>query len=150
MSDLRDLYQEIILDHYRRPRHYGKLADATHHADGLNPLCGDKVAVHARIEEGVVREVAFEGSGCAISTASASLLTEVLRGKTLDEARALFQRFHGFLTGASAPASAEGGLGKLEVLAGVRDYPVRIKCATLAWHTFMAALDGSVEAVSTE
>lgn len=152
MDDLRALYQEVILDHYKRPRHFGALDDANRRAEGTNPLCGDQVTVYARVEDGVIREVSFEGMGCAISTASASLMTEALTGKTLEEAQDLHELFHGLLTGEGAgPAdSSEAELGKLEVLAGVREFPVRIKCATLAWHALRAALRGAEEPVSTE
>lgn len=149
MDDLRALYQEVILDHYKRPRHFGVLDDANRRAEGTNPLCGDQVTVYARVQDGVIQEVSFEGIGCAISTASASLMTEALTGKTLAEAEALHEVFHGLLTGSDAePADAE--LGKLEVLAGVREFPVRIKCATLAWHALRAALEGAEVPVSTE
>ncbi len=148
MTDLRDLYQETILDHYKRPRNFGLLTDANREAEGHNPLCGDEVTVYLQIEEGVIRDIHFQGAGCAISTASASLMTEVLKGKTLAEAEALFHRFHDLLTADEEPIMA--GLGKLEVLAGVREFPVRVKCATLAWHTLHAALHQQGQPVSTE
>jgi nitrogen fixation protein NifU and related proteins len=150
MSDLRDLYQEVILDHSRRPRNFGPTGSATSSARGDNPLCGDKVTVYVQVEAGTVRDVRFEGKGCAISTASASLMTESVRGKTLAEADALFHRFHGVVT---APPDAEidlDALGKLAALAGVREYPMRVKCASLAWHTLKAALHGKSDPVSTE
>lgn len=147
MSELRDLYQEVILDHYKRPRNFGKLAEANHEAEGHNPLCGDQVTVYLRVEDGVVRDLRFEGAGCAISTASASLMTEVLKGKTLVEINALFGRFHRLVT---TEEESEVGLGKLAVLAGVREYPVRVKCATLAWHTLNAALANPGAVISTE
>jgi len=148
MADLRDLYQEVILDHGRRPRNFGPLAGANRHAEGFNPLCGDRLTLHLQVEDGVIREARFEGSGCAISTASASLMTEALKGKTQAEAEALFGAFHAMLT---APDGAEAAdLGKLEVLAGVREFPTRVKCATLAWHTLEAALHCSAAPVSTE
>jgi nitrogen fixation protein NifU and related proteins len=148
MSDLRELYQEVILDHHKRPRNFHKLEDANRHAEGFNPLCGDKIQLYLRVEDGVVRDAGFEGSGCAISTASASLMTEMLKGKTEAESEALFQKFHDLVTGKSMPDSAS--LGKLAVFSGVREYPVRVKCAVLAWHTLRAALQGSLERVATE
>lgn len=148
MSDLRELYQEVILDHHKKPRNFRKLEGARQ-VEGYNPLCGDKVTVYVQMEGDVVRDVSFQGSGCAISTASASLMTESLKGKTRAEAEALFQAFHDLLTG--KPHEATGAsLGKLEVFSGVREFPVRVKCATLAWHTFHAALDGDHNVVSTE
>ncbi len=149
MSDLRDLYQEVILDHTRRPRNFGKLESATAKAEGYNPVCGDHVTVYVALDGERVRDLRFEGSGCSISTASASLMTEALRGKTLAEASALFERFHGLLTAPNAPPDADAaGLGKLAVMSGVREFPVRVKCATLAWHTLRAALDGRAEATT--
>ncbi|HMQ15621.1 MAG TPA: SUF system NifU family Fe-S cluster assembly protein [Phycisphaerae bacterium] len=150
---LDDLYQDVILDHYRRPRNRREMADADHRAEGNNPLCGDHVTIFLKIEGGIVKEVTFQGGGCAISTASASLMTEVLRGKTLDEAKATFKRFHGLVTGEPRESSEPRGLGKLEVFSGICHYPARVKCATLAWHTLDAALrdDGRPEdVVSTE
>ena len=148
MNDLRDLYQDVILDHYRRPRHRGALVDANRRAQGFNPLCGDQLTLYVRVKDGVIEEVSFEGSGCAISTASASLLTESIKGKTEREAEALFDRFRDLVT--RDDVTPHPGLGKLEVLAGVREFPVRVKCATLAWHTLRAALAGRHEPVSTE
>ena len=149
MSDLRELYQEVILDHHKKPRNYRKLEGARH-VEGYNPLCGDKVTVYVQLDGDVVRDVTFQGSGCSISTASASMMTESLKGKTRAEAEALFQSFHALLTG-KAPADGEGPeLGKLEVFSGVREFPVRVKCATLAWHTLHAALEGEDKTVSTE
>lgn len=147
MSDLRELYQEVILDHNRRPRNFGKLEHANRLAEGYNPLCGDRVSVFLQVEDGRIRDISFQGSGCAISTASASLMTEALRGCSVDEARALFHGFHGLVTTGEADA---GALGKLAVLAGVREYPIRVKCATLAWHAAQAALDQQDRPVSTE
>jgi len=150
MSDLRELYQEVILDHQKRPRNFHRPDGANRHADGYNPLCGDKVSVHIRLEDGRVKDIGFQGSGCAISTASASMMTESLKGKTLAEAEEIFHRFHDLVTG-SAPAGADAaGLGKLAVFSGVRDYPARVKCASLAWHTMRAALEGRTETVATE
>ncbi len=148
MSDLRDLYQEVIFDHNRRPRNFGRLEGATHKAEGFNPLCGDQLTLYLRVgEDGRIEEVAFEGKGCAISTASASLLTEAVKGKTLEEAERLFRGFHGMIM--DEPAAEPVELGKLEVLAGVKEFPTRVKCATLAWHTLHAAIEGK-DQVSTE
>jgi nitrogen fixation NifU-like protein len=147
MNDLRDLYQEVILDHNRRPRNFGELAAANHRAEGYNPLCGDKVTVYLDLDGDRIRDVGFQGSGCAISTASASLMTEALKGRSVEEARELFRVFHELVT----TGGAEGhDLGKLEALGGVREYPMRVKCATLAWHALMAALDSQDRPVSTE
>ena len=147
MTDLRDLYQEIIFDHYRQPRNFRPLAGANRKAEGFNPLCGDRVMVYLKLENGVIQDVSFEGSGCAISTASASLMTEHLKGKSEQEVDALFQTFHEMVTrnGKAAPE-----LGKLEVLAGVREFPTRVKCATLPWHALRAALKNQGETVTTE
>jgi nitrogen fixation NifU-like protein len=149
MSDLRELYQQVILDHYRKPRNFHAISDATGDADGYNPLCGDKVHVYLKVDGDRVVDVAFEGSGCAISTASASIMTETLKGKTLGEAEALFDTFHELITG-QGPTPDPDSLGKLAVFSGVREFPVRVKCATLAWHTLKAALDSRGGAVSTE
>ena len=148
MSDMRELYQEIILDHNKKPRNFGPLPDATGHADGVNPLCGDHITVHVRVADTQLEDVRFEGSGCAISKASGSLMTEIVKGKSRPEIDAIFQRFHGLVTGDSASGADE--LGKLEVLSGVREFPARVKCATLAWHALRAALEGRAEPVSTE
>ncbi|PYT14245.1 MAG: SUF system NifU family Fe-S cluster assembly protein [Acidobacteria bacterium] len=150
MSDLDDLYQEIILDHSKRPRNFGPIEGPSSKAEGYNPLCGDRVTVQLRLENDVVKDVHFQGSGCAISMASASLMTESLKGKTKAEAEGLFQGFHELLTG---EADAKPELGKLAVFSGVREYPIRVKCATLAWHTLRAALrdsEGQTRQVSTE
>ena len=149
MSDLRDLYQEVILDHNRQPRNFGRLAGANRSAEGFNPLCGDSLTLYLKLVDGVIEGVSFEGTGCAISTASASLMTEALKGKTEHEAQALFERFHALLTSEQG-ADAAVPLGKLEVLSGVREFPVRVKCATLAWHTLQAALHDENRPVSTE
>jgi nitrogen fixation NifU-like protein len=165
---LHELYGEVILDHNRRPRNFGRLGGASHAAVGHNPLCGDRVAVYLRVVEGRIEEIAFEGVGCAISTASASMMTEALRGKSVAEARRLFERFHALLTAdpagedegaaggeraaAAAGQSAAGGgpeLGKLAAFAGVREFPMRVKCATLAWHALQAALDSRAPASAT-
>lgn len=152
MDGLSDLYQEVILDHYRRPRNFGLPPEAERQADGHNPLCGDRVRVAVHLEGDRIAAIGFEGSGCAISTASASLMTEAVLGKTLDEVHALFHRFHDLVTLPAGEPGAEpdGSLGKLEALAGVREFPMRVKCATLAWHTLEAALEGATSAVSTE
>jgi nitrogen fixation NifU-like protein len=148
MADLRELYQQVILDHHKKPRNFHKLENGNRKAEGFNPLCGDRLTLYLRIEDGVVRDVGFEGSGCAISTASASMMTEGLKGKTEAEIESLFQRFHDLVMGKSNPDPET--MGKLAVFAGVRDYPVRVKCATLAWHTLRAALQQSPETVATE
>lgn len=153
MSDLRDLYQEVIMDHSRRPRNARVLAGATHQAEGYNPLCGDKFTVYLVIEDGRVGDVGFQGSGCAISTASASLMTESVKGKRLEVAEALFRRMHALLTGdgtGDGTAAPPPDLGKLAAFSGVREFPVRVKCATLPWHTLRAAIRHQVELVSTE
>ena len=149
MSDLRELYQEVILDHNKHPRNFGELEGADRHADGYNPLCGDKLAVYVNLDGDVISDVSFLGSGCAISKASASLMTDAVKGKTLDEAQQLFEQFHRMVTEPDMPSEVES-LGKLAVFSGVRDYPTRVKCASLAWHTLRAALDDLHEPVSTE
>ncbi len=157
MPDLRELYQDLIVDHSKRPRNFGKLEGANRQATGYNPLCGDKVTVYLKMKDEVVEDVRFEGSGCAISTASASLMTEKSKGKTREEAETLFRLFHNLVTGADttetgAPPADQRGkqLGKLAVFSGVSEFPIRVKCATLPWHTFRAALQGAGEVVSTE
>ena len=151
MSDLRELYQEVILDHSRQPRNFRRPDHANREAKGDNPLCGDKVAVFLTIEDGKVTDVGFQGRGCAISMASASLMTDIVKGKSEAEARALFERFHDEMIGKSAcHGAAAGELDKLTVLSGVRAYPMRVKCATLSWHTLMAALNNAPNGVSTE
>ncbi len=150
MSQLSDLYQEMILDHYRNPRNATPIANETHHAEGHNPLCGDDVEVHLQVQGGIVKEVAVRGVGCAISTASSSLMSEAIRGKSIAEIEQMFEKFHAMVTSPLEAAAPIDGLGKLEVFAGVRSYPVRIKCATLAWHALMAALQGSEQPVTTE
>jgi len=142
-----DLYQETILDHSKRPRNHHSLSDANRKAEGYNPLCGDKLKLYLKMDGDVVKDASFEGAGCAISTASASLMTESLKGKTREEAMRLVDKFHDLLT-TDTPASRD--LGKLVVFCGVRDYPARVKCATLAWHTLKSALSGSSETVTTE
>ena len=151
MDDLRDLYQEVILDHGKNPRNFRHPEDANRHAEGDNPLCGDRLTVYLKMgHNGLVEDVAFEGRGCAISMASASMMTEIVAGKTEQEARALFRRFHDFVTGREEIGEADNDdLEKLIVLAGVKQFPMRVKCATLAWHTMTAARDGQ-DAVTTE
>ena len=142
-----DLYQETILDHSKRPRNFHGMQDANRRAEGYNPLCGDKLRLYLKVENDVVQDASFEGSGCAISTASASLMTESLKGKTRDEALKLLDKFHDLLTTDTAAAK---DLGKLVVFCGVRDYPARVKCATLAWHTLKSALNDTGEVATTE
>jgi nitrogen fixation protein NifU and related proteins len=148
MSDLRDLYQEVIFDHYKKPHNYHALAGANHVAHGHNRLCGDQLTVYLDVQGDVIKDLSFEGNGCAISTASASLMTDALKGKKLDEVEHLFQEFHHMVT--HDDAEPDPDLGKLEVLAGVREFPARVKCATLAWHTLQAALKDRAAPVSTE
>lgn len=151
MSDLLALYQEVILDHNRQPRNYGELGATDHRAEGHNPLCGDRLTIELTLDSGRIQDVKFRGQGCAISTASASLMTEAIKGKSVDEVTTLFEGFHEMLTGdPSVPAEASGDLGKLVVFAGVREFPIRVKCATLPWHTLRAAMRGSAADVSTE
>ena len=150
MSDLRDLYQEVILDHSKRPRNFHAMPEADRKAEGYNPLCGDRETVYLELEGDVLKDVSFQGTGCAISTASASMMTESVKGRTRDEAEALFARFRDLITGSNGEKSDAPELGKLAVFSGVREYPVRVKCATLPWHTLKAALDGAGAPVSTE
>ena len=162
MSELYDLYQEVILDHNKNPRNFGKLDEdaaagahssegKVHHADGHNPLCGDRLTVYVETDGDSIRDIRFEGSGCAISKASASLMTEAVKGKPVAESRELFGRFHDLMTGdPSVRGQAGADLGKLAVFEGVREFPIRVKCATLAWHTLQAALEGGTEPASTE
>ncbi|MEX0430679.1 Fe-S cluster assembly sulfur transfer protein SufU [Spiribacter insolitus] len=148
MSDLRELYQEVILDHNKQPRNFHGIDPHDHEADGYNPLCGDQIHLELRLDdEGRIEDIGFQGQGCAISTASASIMTEALKGHTVEEAKSLFDRFHHLVT--DDDAQPDPSLGKLGVLAGVRDYPMRVKCATLAWHTLQAALEEKGE-VTTE
>lgn len=150
MSDLRELYQEVILDHNRRPRNFRTIERANRRAEGFNPLCGDRLTLYLQVEGDTIKDVSFQGSGCAISKASASLMTESVKGRTVAEAEALFDRFHTMVTASpDAPVPATE-LGKLAVFSGVREFPVRIKCASLAWHTLKAAVLATQEVVSTE
>jgi len=147
MSELSDLYQEVILDHNRRPRNYRVLAGANHTAEGYNPLCGDRLTLYLKVEGDTIADVSFEGAGCAISKASASMMTDALKGRTVAEANALFERFHRMVT--TPPDQVVEDMGKLSCLAGVREFPVRVKCASLAWHTLRAAM-ASEQKASTE
>ena len=150
MSDLRELYQEVILDHNRRPRNFQKLEGANRTAEGYNPLCGDQLTVYLRLEDGVIREISFQGSGCAISKGSASMMTATLKGKTVAEAEGVFETFHKMVTADLSTTFDPLEMGKLAAFAGVREFPVRVKCATLPWHTLHAALAGKQETISTE
>jgi nitrogen fixation NifU-like protein len=147
MSDLRELYQTTILDHNKSPRNFRVPEGANRHADGHNPLCGDKLTVHVALGDDTLRDVGFQGSGCAISTASASLMTQAVKGKSVSDALRLFDAFHSLVTAGGEPSDA---LGKLAVFSGVREFPMRVKCATLAWHTLRNALLGRQEAAKTE
>lgn len=149
MNELRELYQEVILDHSKRPRNKRAMEDASHQAVGHNPLCGDRATVYLHVEGDVVTDVSFEGSGCSISTASASMMTDALKGKTVAEVKALFERFHDLVTAdPSRAAEVAPELGKLAVFQGVHEFPVRVKCASLAWHTMKAALEGGGKATT--
>ncbi len=150
MSYFNELYQEVILDHNKRPRNFGELPEADCHAHGHNPLCGDHLTVYLKLDGKTVTEVRFKGAGCAISTASASIMTETLKGKTFDEIEQLFRKFHAMVTGRTADPPETTDLGKLAVFEGVSGYPVRVKCATLPWHTMLAALHHTDDTVSTE
>ena len=141
MSDLKSLYQEVLLDHSKRPRNFRSMEGADHHAEGYNPLCGDKVTIFLKMQGDRIQDVSFQGAGCAISTASASILTETLKGKTREEAESLFEAFHQMVTGQAANPDTAPPLGKLAVFAGVTEFPLRVKCATLAWHTMRSALE---------
>ena len=150
MSDLHGLYQEVILDHNKRPRNFRKLEGADRQADGYNPLCGDKVTIFVKFDGERISDISFVGSGCAISTASASLLTESLKGKTRAEAKEVFEKFHNLVMGKGAKGAKDALLGKLAVFSGVCEFPARVKCATLAWHTLKSALEGVDETTTTE
>lgn len=150
MSDLRELYQELIIDHSKRPRNFRALEGANRKSEGYNPLCGDKITLFLELENDRVKNVGFQGSGCAISTASASVMTESVKGKTLADAEMLFEVFHQLVTGKPPAAGKTPELGKLAAFSGVSEFPARVKCATLAWHTLHAALQGEGETVSTE
>jgi nitrogen fixation protein NifU and related proteins len=148
MSELRELYQEVILEHSKKPKNFRLLETANHKAEGFNPLCGDHFTVYVDVQEGSIADIGFQGSGCAISKASASMMTQMLKGKTETEAEGIFTRFHDLVTGHSAGNGQD--MGKLAVFAGVSEFPLRVKCATLAWHALRAALKGDQDAVSTE
>ena len=149
MSELSELYQQVILDHNKKPRNFDRLENANRSAEGYNPLCGDQLSVYLRVEDDQVKEVSFEGSGCAISKASASMMTQAVKGKTKQEAETLFNEFHRMATGDLDEENEPNHLGKLKIFAGVRDFPARVKCATLSWHTMHAALEGE-ESATTE
>jgi nitrogen fixation NifU-like protein len=150
MSDLRELYQEVILDHNRRPRNFGALDGANRKADGYNPLCGDKITIYLRVRDGVIDGVSFQGAGCAISKASASMMTDAVKGKTVAEVEALFEEFHRMVTADIDALPDAEKLAKLAAFAGVREFPSRVKCASLAWHTLHAALEEADQLVTTE
>ncbi len=149
-SDLRDLYQEVILDHSKHPQNFREPADANRTAEGYNPLCGDQVKVYAKVEDNVIADLAFQGSGCAISKASASMMTTSLKGKTIVEAERIFEQFHHMVTGENGDRADTSKLGKLAVFSGVCEFPSRVKCASLAWHALRSALQGERKSVSTE
>jgi nitrogen fixation protein NifU and related proteins len=149
MSELSELYQQVILDHNKKPRNFRKLENANHSAEGYNPLCGDQLTVYLDLENGAVKEIAFEGSGCAISKAAASMMTQAVKGKSREQAEELFTEFHSMVTGELDEETEENSLGNLKIFAGVREFPVRVKCATLPWHTLQAALKNEQRA-STE
>ena len=149
MSELSELYQQVILDHNKKPRNFRKLESANHSAEGYNPLCGDHLTVYLDLEDGAVKEIAFEGSGCAISKAAASMMTQAVKGKSKEQAEELFSEFHSMVTGELDEETQENSLGNLKIFAGVREFPVRVKCATLPWHTLHAALNNE-ERTSTE
>jgi nitrogen fixation NifU-like protein len=150
MAELRDLYQEVILEHSKAPRNYREVPEAERKAEGYNPLCGDRCTVYIKMNGDVIDDVAFQGSGCAISKASASMMTQTLKGKTVAEAEALFSNFHSMVTGGQGPQDQAADVGKLKVFAGVSEFPARVKCATLAWHTLQAAMHGEPKPVTTE
>ena len=150
MSELQELYQEVVLDHTRRPRNFGKLEGANRSGRGYNPFCGDNITLYLKVEDGVVTGVGFQGSGCAISTSSASMMTEAIKGKATSEAEKLFHAFHQMVTREPGTEVEADGLGDLEILSGVSQFPTRVKCASLAWHTLLAALKGREESVTTE
>lgn len=149
MSDLRELYQQVILDHNKNPRNFREMADATSAVDGYNPLCGDHYKIFLKMEDQTIREVSFTGSGCAISKASASVMSSTMKGKSKEEAEQLFETFHRLVTGDVSGLSA-ADLGRLAAFSGVSEFPARVKCATLAWHTLKSALEGKNDHVSTE
>ena len=149
MSELSELYQQVILDHNKKPRNFRKLESANYQAEGYNPLCGDQLTVYINLEDDLVTDVGFEGSGCAISKASASMMTQAVKGKSKEQAESLFKEFHSMVTGELDEETEDNSLGNLKIFAGVREFPVRVKCATLPWHTLHAALNKE-EKISTE
>jgi nitrogen fixation protein NifU and related proteins len=149
MPDLRELYQELILEHSKKPRNYREMPNANRKVEGFNPLCGDHFTVFMEVEGDTVRDISFQGSGCALSKASASMMTQILKGKSKDDAEKLFERFHNMVTGTGGNENPED-LGKLAVFSGVSEFPVRVKCASLAWHAMKAALEGAAQEISTE
>ncbi len=149
MSELSELYQQVILDHNKKPRNFRKMETANRIAEGHNPLCGDQLIVYLQLEDNIVKDVSFEGSGCAISKAAASMMTQSVKGKTTDEAQVLFDEFHRMVTGELDEEMTPNALGRLTIFSGVRDFPARVKCASLSWHTMNAALKGE-EVISTE
>jgi nitrogen fixation NifU-like protein len=149
-NELRELYQQVILDHNKSPKNFKKLETANHSAEGYNPLCGDRIDIYLDIQNGIINDVSFQGSGCAISKASASLMTTILKGKTIEEAELLFEKFHALVTGKLEAGYSQNELGKLIVFAGVKDFPARVKCASLAWHTMISALKEDNKLVTTE
>ncbi len=150
MSELKTLYQDLILDHNKNPRNFKKLTNANRHAEGYNPLCGDQYTIYVQVENDIIREVGFEGSGCAISKASASVMSSLLKGKTIAEAEELITLFQKLVTGTADPMEEIDRVGKLAAFAGVSEFPARVKCASLAWHTLRAALEDKEQVVSTE
>jgi len=150
MADLNELYQSVILDHNRSPRNFRSITDTPHHADGHNPLCGDRLTVWVALDGDVITDVSFQGDGCAISKSSASLMTQAVKGKTVAQARELFAGFQKLVTGQATPQESKPLLGKLVLFSGVSQFPVRVKCASLSWHTLNAALDDAPEPVTTE
>ncbi len=150
MSELRELYQEVILDHNKNPRNFKKLDEHSHHANGHNPLCGDKLELFLEVEDDIIKEISFVGSGCAISTSSASLMTQFLKGKSIEDTKQYFEYFHDLVTGKQLSDDELEHLGKLAVFAGVQEFPARVKCASLSWHTLMNALDSTEQTAATE
>ena len=150
LDHIRDLYQEVVFDHNRNPRNFRVMEDANRKIEGYNPLCGDRITLYVKVHDGVIEDVSFQGAGCAISTASASLMTEIVKGHTEQEAERLFELFHRVTTGQDGDAVNLEEIGKLAVLAGVRAYPARVKCATLAWHSLQSALKNEHDTISTE
>ena len=148
--ELRELYQQVILDHNKSPRNFKKIENANRTAEGYNPLCGDKINIFLDVENGIVKDISFQGSGCAISKASASLMSEAVKGKPVEEAKKLFEKFHDLITGKLDEEEGIEELGKLAVLAGVKEFPLRVKCASLAWHTMLSAINKEEKAVTTE